>query len=263
MYRITTDFHGGNARVFGSIDNPGGGSIQRARQFANASLIGANGTFPDLDMLPMGLLHCSDYFSQAHCSCNACNGTGDAYVLASVWAMARSPLLAGGSFPMDPITVSLLTNKDMLFVHAYATNQTVFEFFQPNMSCTPKTDPPCDWMAHGWDKWQADIAAPTQNVASEWGERYIRAGTASTVANRPIKAVLLINAGHAQNTYPNPTTAPSGRLTTTTWTSLGLDAAASYTARDVFSQLLLPSNTTGFTVNVTGFNATLVLVHKV
>ena len=49
MYRITTDFWGGQGQVFGSLAG-GGGSIARASLHANASLIGANGTFPDLDM---------------------------------------------------------------------------------------------------------------------------------------------------------------------------------------------------------------------
>ena len=98
MYRITTDFWGGQVRktpswprswanfsllllhshrntwtnlhllghltpfllqgqVFGGLAG-GGGSIARASLHANASLLGANGTFPDLDMLPMGQIRC-------------------------------------------------------------------------------------------------------------------------------------------------------------------------------------------------------------
>jgi hypothetical protein len=41
------------------------------------------------------------------------------------------------------------------------------------------------------------------------------------------------------------------------------DAAAAgggYVAKDVFTQEQLPVNSSGFTANVTGFNATLVLV---
>lgn len=51
MYRITTDYHGGFGRTFGSASDAGGGSIGRAAMFINASLVGANGTFPDLDMM--------------------------------------------------------------------------------------------------------------------------------------------------------------------------------------------------------------------
>ena len=43
---------------------------------------------------------------------------------------ARSPLLFGGSLPADPPTLALLTNKDFLFVHAAARNQTVFQYTQ-------------------------------------------------------------------------------------------------------------------------------------
>jgi hypothetical protein len=89
---------------------------------------------------------------------------------------------------------------------------------------------------------------------------------------------------------------PIGRLTFTTWSEIGLtvDTGADeaggtdtmmgesanaksavatsgadrhtstlrYIARDVFSQKVLPSNFSGFVCNVTGFNATLVLVEK-
>ena len=58
-------------------------------------------------------------------------------------------------------------------------------------------------------------------------------------------------------------------MTLTTWASLGLaaaaaadDDAAGYTARDVFTQAMLPVNASGFVANVTGFNATLVLVQR-
>jgi hypothetical protein len=65
------------------------------------------------------------------------------------------------------------------------------------------------------------------------------------------------------NSTKNPW-GPSGCLTHTTWQSLGLpDAAAAgggYVAKDVFTQEQLPVNSSGFTANVTGFNATLVLV---
>ena len=84
--------------------------------------------------------------------------------------------------------------------------------------------------------------------------------------------VLVINVGHPLDTYPlpGPWDGPnstknlwgaSGRLSHTTWESIGLPAA-SYTARDVFTQQAVDSNSSGFTVNVTGFNATLVLVQS-
>ena len=80
-----------------------------------------------------------------------------AHTLASVWAIARSPLLFGGALPADGPTLSLLTNRDFLYVHANSRNQTVFQYTQANNSCGPRTTPPCDWMAHGWTKWAADL----------------------------------------------------------------------------------------------------------
>jgi hypothetical protein len=60
----------------------------------------------------------------------------------------------------------------------------------------------------------------------------------------------------AKNPWPVP-----GRLTLTSWhADLGLPTGQRFTARDVFTQETLPSNASGFVANVTGFNATLVLV---
>ena len=79
------------------------------------SLLGANGTFPDLDMLPMGQIRCQGAATVQHpmCQCDNCQGGGMAHTLASVWAIARSPLLFGGSLPADGPTMALLTNKDV------------------------------------------------------------------------------------------------------------------------------------------------------
>jgi hypothetical protein len=86
------------------------------------------------------------------CQCDNCQGGAMAHTLASVWAIARSPLLFGGALPADGPTLALLTNRDFLYVHAYARNQSVFEYTQANETCSPRTQPPCDWMAHGWTK---------------------------------------------------------------------------------------------------------------
>ena len=67
---------------------------------------------------------------------------------------------------------------------------------------------------------------------------------------------------------PNSTKNPwgaGGRLTHTTWQSIGLPTYASvpgggYTAKDVFTQQQLFVNESGFTANISGYNATLVLV---
>eukprot|EP00038_Savillea_parva_P009802 m.185937 g.185937 ORF g.185937 m.185937 type:complete len:634 (-) comp16606_c0_seq1:93-1994(-) len=277
MYRITTDFHGGG-RVFASTTTAGGGSIDRVRQYVDAGLIGANGTFPDLDMLAVGRTNCPNDTTTA-CSCNSCNGTGLAYTILATWAFARSPLLAGGQLPLDPITLSLHTNPDLLYIHAAVRNHTVMEYYQVNQSCTQTTKPPCDWTASGWIKMCADLLPPAPRTTTttstttplssassspsslhQPSQHAGRPGTAATAANPPIKAVLIVDAG------PVVPGQPPGRLTLTTWESLGLggEGAAkseSYAARDVFSQHVLPSNASGFVTNVTGLNATLVLVY--
>lgn len=91
MYRITTDFWGS----WGQVEQPGGGTLVRIGMLANDSLIGANGTFPDLDMLPMGQIRCGGpaaIVKHPACRCDNCAGTGEAFSLASLWAIARSPL---------------------------------------------------------------------------------------------------------------------------------------------------------------------------
>ena len=161
-------------------------------------------------MLAFGQIRCVTTASGQTCECNNCEGGGMAKPITALWAIARSPLLFGGALPADAQSLALLTNKDMLYVHAHACNQTVFAYHQVNKSCTPKTAPACDWMAHGWTKWHADLATPAPAAALQKGGGYgglgwvqppraaATVGTDATAANPPVKAVLLINAGHAQ-----------------------------------------------------------------
>ena len=60
-------------------------------------------------------------------------------------------------------------------------------------------------MEHGWTKWWADLATPAalQPGGGYGGLGWVQppraaTGTAATAASPPLKAVLLINAGHAQ-----------------------------------------------------------------
>jgi hypothetical protein len=141
------------------------------------------------------------------CNCDNCEGGGEAHTLASVWAITRSPLLFGGALPADAPTLALLTNKDFLFVHANSRNQTVIEYTQANGTCSPKTVPKCDWMAHGWTKWGADLPSEPDRRGGGYGGRGwtlpVQGGTAATAANPPLKVVLIVSVGHPTNTYPN------------------------------------------------------------
>jgi hypothetical protein len=84
-------------------------------------------------------------------------------------------------------------------------------------------------------------------------------GTAKTVSNPPTKVVLVVNVGYG---VVNTVDSHTRKETFTSWATIGLDADTSilYTARDVFSQQTLSSNSSGFVVKVSRFNATLVLI---
>eukprot|EP01052_Picozoa_sp_SAG31_P038076 SAG31_NODE_5019_length_2799_cov_2.490000_1_plen_473_part_10 len=89
MYRVTTDFWGGQGQVFGSLAG-GGGSVARASLHANASLLGnqagSNGTYPDLVRAGPTRLLFVVVVRKQQCDC-CCHGTG--YVTAwtdSLWS---------------------------------------------------------------------------------------------------------------------------------------------------------------------------------
>ena len=111
MYRVTGDFH---SRPLSWIDGLGEhvfvvGNLTTAF----AGIIGANNTWPDLDILDLGAY--SGYF-----------GTPAAQLHAAIWMMARSPLMYGGKLPIeDAATLNLLTNKDALMINAHSTGLRV------------------------------------------------------------------------------------------------------------------------------------------
>eukprot|EP01065_Artemidia_motanka_P030844 TRINITY_DN36990_c0_g1_i1.p1 TRINITY_DN36990_c0_g1~~TRINITY_DN36990_c0_g1_i1.p1 ORF type:complete len:523 (+),score=124.80 TRINITY_DN36990_c0_g1_i1:60-1628(+) len=199
MYRITTDFWGS----WGAIAAPSepyhshGGSISRASVHANASLIGANGTFPDLDMMPLGQVKCDARHLPATtvppvlCGCDNCDGGGEAYTIASLWAMARSPLLLGGALPLDAGTMQIISNPLFDLIHTSSRNHAVFAYSQANES---------DPGYRGWVKWSADLAG---------GSQWLRAG-------------LLINVGNAEDS------------TSTALSDFGL-SGSKYVVRDVWT----------------------------
>lgn len=77
-----------------------------------------SGHFPDADMLPFGKI-----------SGGTTNATGrstyftlnEQYTVMSLWAIARSPLILGADMTqMDPFTLSLLTNDEVIAVNQYS-----------------------------------------------------------------------------------------------------------------------------------------------
>lgn len=73
------------------------------------------GYFPDADMLPLGKIK----GEKPSAAGRATKFTPDEqYTLMSLWAIARSPLIYGGDMTqMDPFTLSLLTNEEVLIVN--------------------------------------------------------------------------------------------------------------------------------------------------
>ena len=98
------------------------------------------------------------------------NGWYQAKLIASLWAIARSPLLIGGALPLDDGVMKILSQPDFLMVHTFARNQTVIEYTQPSFP------PPHS----GWVKWTARFAAGADKTA--------------------VRAVLVINAGNVSAT---------------------------------------------------------------
>jgi len=79
------------------------------------------GSWPDADMLPLGLLKHGGH---------RCRLTEDEQVtLMTLWSIARSPLMHGGDLTaMDPFTASLLTNREVLAVNQLSEeNRPLFD----------------------------------------------------------------------------------------------------------------------------------------
>jgi len=80
----------------------------------------AFGAYPDGDMLPMGRIGIRAERGNPRMT----NFTRDEqYTMMTLWSIFKSPLMFGGNLPdNDPFTDSLLTNKNMLAVLNYSTN---------------------------------------------------------------------------------------------------------------------------------------------
>ena len=78
------------------------------------------GTWPDADMLPMGKLSIRGERGSERFT----NFTKDEQItMMSLWTIFKSPLMFGGHLPEnDDFTNSLLTNKDVLYMHANSMN---------------------------------------------------------------------------------------------------------------------------------------------
>jgi alpha-galactosidase len=80
----------------------------------------AFGAYPDGDMLPMGRVGIRAERGNPRMSLFT---KDEQYTLMTLWSMFRSPLMFGGNLPdNDPFTLSLLTNKEVLNVLKYSSN---------------------------------------------------------------------------------------------------------------------------------------------
>ena len=119
MYRVTTDFHGGWY---------GWGSLQQSLfiqgNFSAAGLYGANGTWPDPDMLPMR----SDWWNRS------VEQDDRGETIFAAWTISGAPLMHAGELPADDRTAAYLTNPTARRVHE---NGTLFgvRYYEGNCTC--------------------------------------------------------------------------------------------------------------------------------
>ncbi len=75
--------------------------------------------WPDADMLPLGLLRLRGFKNGPHLT----RLTHDEQItMMTLWSIFRSPLMMGGDLPtLDPFTLSLLTNQEVLAVDQHST----------------------------------------------------------------------------------------------------------------------------------------------
>jgi len=73
------------------------------------------GSWPDADMLPLGVINLGERHSRFT--------PDEQYTLMSLWSIARSPLMMGGDLTqLDPFTLSLLNNDEVLTVNQHSEN---------------------------------------------------------------------------------------------------------------------------------------------
>jgi len=126
MYRITGDFH---SRPLQWIDGLGEhlftiGNLSSSATGPGRKVIGMNHTWPDSDILDLG-------------KDSAFYGTPAQELHASMWMMARSPLMYGGNLPIqDNYTLNLIANPVALMVNEHS--QSLRVAYQGDCRCTLK-----------------------------------------------------------------------------------------------------------------------------
>ena len=197
MYRTVTDFHGGYY---------GWGGLQQAIFIAGnftsgdfGNLHGANGTWADIDMLPLDSKWWSGEAEQAD----------RGQTIMTLWTIGKYPLMHAGELPSDAQTLHYLTNPTALKINSDSRGTRVVGY-EGNCSCNggissctlgkPQVGPSCvaTWAA------EADLVNMKVDTA------------AATV-------VALINMGEANATVQ------------TSFASLGLSTSYSYDVTDIWT----------------------------
>lgn len=109
MWRLTGDFWDQWDKLYDMFD----------KCYTWQGFVG-NGCWPDCDMLPVGRL-------AKNASCHGPQNRysqftrAEHYTLMSLWGIFRSPLMIGGNLPEnDDFTLSLLTNKEFMYMHKHS-----------------------------------------------------------------------------------------------------------------------------------------------
>ena len=148
MYRVTTDFHGGWG---------GWGGVQQslfiAGNFSAANLNGYKNTYPDLDMMSLA----KDNWN------SGAEKYDRSQTIATLWMIARSPLMEAGHLPADNITLSYTTNTDALEFHDHGVHNRVIKY-EGNCTCKGETTGSCNIVANATGlpcvaTWLAELAS--------------------------------------------------------------------------------------------------------
>ncbi|KAL6139254.1 hypothetical protein ACLB2K_064531 [Fragaria x ananassa] len=105
------------------------GRFDVARDFAAANMIGANSSWPYLDMLPLGWFNDADFNEGQHRETNLT--LEEQRTMMTLWCMAKSPLMFGGDVrKLDDTTYSLLTNPTLLEINSFSSNNKEFPYMK-------------------------------------------------------------------------------------------------------------------------------------
>jgi hypothetical protein len=126
MFRATGDFH---SRPQGWVDGLGE-HLFVLGNLSTRNLVGSNKAYADSDILDLG--PDSLFFN-----------TPTAQLHASMWMMAKSPLMYGGQLPIeDATTLNLVTNPLALLINSHSSSNMLVKY-QGNCSCRPKSGYAC------------------------------------------------------------------------------------------------------------------------